>query len=427
MNGLSQQAVEETHPVSKQHSGGVPVIDLSQDTDQLVDQIVHACSTYGFFQVINHDISPNLIQAFRRQNKLYFEDSLSVQEKREKFKRHAGNSRGYFDDEYTKQRKDWKQCLDVGMPGGDRNWHSNNVPDNHPDKACLDGLNQFPTVQDHAELGDFRRIVVQYFEACAELAHQLTVLMEQGLYQRICGTSGTNQSQTNGDVMSFVNQLRDQHTSYLRMNYYPPLTNATSTDKENDQTGPSPLGISPHKDAGYLTVLLQDDDCHSLQVWDTTSGSDGQWTTVHPIPGAFTVNTGDMAQVRSNGLYQAPLHRVLADPHKKRYSAPFFYNPGYQTKVAPVTLGNAKPRYYDILWGYFRAVRFAGDLTSDLGVEDIQIDHFEIDTAQKDETQRALSQHHLEKQKLFAQQVNVQEPFNVDMYRHLLTMTDESQ
>jgi isopenicillin N synthase-like dioxygenase len=58
--------------------------------------------------------------------------------------------------------------------------------------------------------------------------------------------------------------------------------------------------------------------------------------TVHPIPGAITVNTGDMAQIWSNGKYQAPLHRVLTNRNKVRYLAPFFYNPGYETWVEPI-------------------------------------------------------------------------------------------
>ena len=41
-------------------------------------------------------------------------------------------------------------------------------------------------------------------------------------------------------------------------------------------------------------------------------------------------------QVWFNGLYKAPLHRVLADRERVRYSAPFFYNPSYQTMVTPV-------------------------------------------------------------------------------------------
>ena len=87
-----------------------------------------------------------------------------------------------------------------------------------------------------------------------------------------------------------IKSLREQHSSYLRVNYYPKC-------RETGEDGHKPLGISPHKDAGFLTVLLQDDDCHSLQVLK----DDGSWITVHPIKGALTINTGDMAEVWSDG------------------------------------------------------------------------------------------------------------------------------
>lgn len=54
----------------------------------------------------------------------------------------------------------------------------------------------------------------------------------------------------------------------------------------------------------------------------------------------FTVNIGDMMQVLSNGHYKAPLHRVLANLEKDRYSAPFFYNPPFTTDVTPILSPN---------------------------------------------------------------------------------------
>jgi isopenicillin N synthase-like dioxygenase len=43
--------------------------------------------------------------------------------------------------------------------------------------------------------------------------------------------------------------FKPSHTSFLRLNYYPVLPGAAADS----------LGISPHKDAGFLTVLVQDD------------------------------------------------------------------------------------------------------------------------------------------------------------------------
>ena len=199
---------------------------------------------------------------------------------------------------------------------------------------------------------------------------------------------------------AFITALKENHSSYLRMNYYP-----ICGIKDED---PSTLGISPHKDAGFLTVLLQDDDCHSLQ-----AEVDGEWILAHPVPGALTINTGDMAQIWSNGKYKAPLHRVLADQRRKRYSAPFFYNPGYRTFVQPfVAAGSdsSKDNYRKCLWGYFRAVRFAGDLT-DLGVE-IQIDDYE--------KANDIRSAHLDRQDEFYNEGHCDVPFDVEHYENLI-------
>ena len=63
------------------------------------------------------------------------------------------------------------------------------------------------------------------------------------------------------------------------------------------------LGVSRHTDAGALTVLLQDPNPAVTSGLEVYSGSkqdagDGRWVPVTPVPGALTINTGDMLQVR---------------------------------------------------------------------------------------------------------------------------------
>ena len=319
----------------------VQVIDLSTvDETPLVEQVAQACSTVGFFQVINHGVSDSLRQEFREACRQYF--CVMSESIRQAHRRTASNARGFFDDELTKQRLDWKRALDVGVPGS-RDW---TLPDNDPRNGCLDGFNQLPNDE---ELKGFRYTLVKYFSACEELSNRIARLMAAGI-------AGKDKD---GGI---VQDMKENHTSYLRINYYPVYGHEQHITRRESSGEPSPFGISPHKDAGFLTVLLQDDDCHSLQVW-----LDETWQTIIPVKGAFTINTGDMAQIWSNGLYKAPLHRVLTNSHKERYSAPFFYNPGYQSYMKPGG-SHHQPAYHPCLWGYFRAVRFAGDFT-DLGVE----------------------------------------------------------
>lgn len=463
----------------------VPVIDIGplmvEDVDDticknIIQQIVDACTNYGFFQIINHNISYNLIDEFRIQLQYYFED-VPLETKQLLCKRSSTNSRGFFDDELTKQKMDWKQCLDVGMPGS-RDW--NVIPDNDIHNACLDGYNQFPSTD---LLPNFRNTVIQYYNECTTLSHLLTILMAQGIDPNYTFPKNDNvQSKhneeekekqarkvdNNNDNDDIVTALCKNHTSYLRMNYYPicDIEHQQLHDEKKDNGNDSNdsnnneysiLGISPHRDAGFLTILLQDDNCYSLQVLDHKNND---WITIKPIPYALTINTGDMAQIWSNGLYHAPIHRVLTNQYKKRYSAPYFYNPPYNTYIKPMIISNAttvaddipssscskevdeenitiitKPKYHPVLWGYFRAVRFAGDFTN-LGME-IQIDDFEYnntnttlktnDNEDNDNDYVISHNHHMKKQELFSQITNFLEPFDVEKFRTFIIEQNDSK
>jgi isopenicillin N synthase-like dioxygenase len=81
--------------------------------------------------------------------------------------------------------------------------------------------------------------------------------------------------------------------------------------------------------------------------------------------------------VWSNNEYKAPEHRVRASTESERYSAPFFYNPSYETVVTPIITertGRREPDYDPISYRYFRQQRFKGDF-ADAGKE-IQIEDF---------------------------------------------------
>ena len=75
----------------------IPIIDLSNtNTTELVDQLYRACSTWGFFQLINHGISSELLNEFQNAMSNFFALPYDI---KVKLKRNAKNARGYFDDE----------------------------------------------------------------------------------------------------------------------------------------------------------------------------------------------------------------------------------------------------------------------------------------------------------------------------------------
>ncbi len=61
---------------------------------------------------------------------------------------------------------------------------------------------------------------------------------------------------------------------------------------------------------------------------------DGRWQGVQAAPGQFIINFGEMLELWSEGAVKATLHRVKGGA-QERLSVPLFFNPSYDTNVAP--------------------------------------------------------------------------------------------
>ena len=321
-----------------------PVIDISpwlkNRNEKVTQQIRDACSEWGFFQCTGHGIDEQIIQDFDRKCRTFFEDT--PRPSKLAIKRTATNSRGWFDDELTKRRRDWKECFDFGREG----------------RSDIDGENQWPA---DATAPGFREAMETYFAACEELSSSLLSAMAVGL--------GKN-------FDHFKKDMR-KHTSYLRLNYYPVCEQEVAPASHGyEEPEGSWLGINKHTDAGVLTILRQyHDEPSSLQVWQPDRK---QWFCVEPVKEALTINIGDMLQVWSNDQYRAPIHRVLANTRRKRFSAPVFFNPAYDTVIAPID-NTGEPRYEGFTWSEFRRRRFEGDFENQ-GSEEVQIKDWRVPT-----------------------------------------------
>lgn len=324
---------------------GVPVIDASQFLAQgnagmrppqdVIDQIVDACSSWGFFQLVNHGVSQQLLDVHYAAMKQFF--ALPLPEK-EACKRSKDNSMGYFNDEFTKQKLDLKEGLDF------RHTPNPQQPDDHADNYDPQGVNRWPT-----SYPDFKPINQRYFTEMSRISFRLLEVIATGLGLQPTALHGL---------------FAPSHTSFLRLNYYPVTPGAA----------PDSLGISPHKDAGFLTVLVQD-DVAGLQVL-----REGVWHLVQPLPGAFTINVGDMAQVATNDKFFASNHRVLQSSSRPRYSRAFFFNPSHSVDIQPLqveAVGDKVPHYRPINWWEFRSKRYEGDYAN-VG-EEVQIEWYRVE------------------------------------------------
>ncbi|KAH8092297.1 iron ascorbate-dependent oxidoreductase [Aureococcus anophagefferens] len=268
----------------------IPVLDIARlmrgeydETD--VRALGRACASPGFFHVVNHGVPAAVIANFEAAMRDFF--ARQTPEQKRRVKRTATNSRGYADDEFTKRTRDVKEMYDYGhRPRRD-------LPPDAPENVVLDGHNQGSkrVIQRRFNLPDglpgFAGAVEAYYDACARVC--------DGLLRGVAASLDLDPA--------FDGLFGGGHTSYLRMNYYPP--HAGARRRRSKRFGGPRLGVNRHFDAGCLTLLYQDPSCSALQV-------------------------GDMLQVLSNGAYRAPEHRVLASaPGAERFSAPFFYNPAY--------------------------------------------------------------------------------------------------
>ncbi len=331
----------DKHPIAQQGSidDQVPVIDVadlvldssSAAARPAIDAIAQAAQTWGFFQVINHGISTEMIENVWHQTRAMF--ALPTQEKLSVL-RSKDNPWGFYPNELTKNQRDKKEVFDFTREGTD---------------PIYGKSNRWPANQDA-----FKTYMQEYFDACTRLSLTLLEAFCIGL-----------------DLPA--NHMRDDfannHTGFMRLNYYPIEDPMAGLDIEHQPV--ADLGIHHHTDAGALTVLLQD-DVGGLQVY-----KNGYWHNIHPVPGAIVINTGDMMQVWSNDIYQAPIHRVMAMETRKRYSLPFFFNPSATSKVVPLptVVNEERPSHYNpIEWADYRGRRSEGDF-ADYGTE-VQISQF---------------------------------------------------
>jgi isopenicillin N synthase-like dioxygenase len=278
---------------------------------------------------VEHGVAEEEQRAALAQMRAFF--ALPADAKRA-IERTATNPWGYFDRELTKNRRDWKEIWDFG-PACERGPLAGARP-------------QFP-----AALPAFRAAVERWFATC----HALSLRVLDALARALGAPPAELRA-----------AFAPEHTSFLRLNHYPPCPAPAPHDLALDAEGA--LGIRHHTDSGALTVLLHDEH-PGLQL---RRGE--QWALVRPLAGAFVVNLGDIAQVWSNDRWPAPLHRVIAHADRERFSAPYFLNPHGEAVYAPLAsqCGPARPpRYRPIAWAEFRARRAAGDY-ADVG-EEVQI------------------------------------------------------
>ncbi|XP_076883037.1 jasmonate-induced oxygenase 2-like isoform X2 [Bidens hawaiensis] len=267
----------------------IPLIDLAglktgdqTARDTILNEISVACREWGFFQVINHGLSDELVDGAREIWREFFHQSMEVKQK------YANSPKTY--EGYGSR---------LGLQKG----------------AILDWsdyyfLHYLPcSLKDHKKWPEkpasLREIVEEYSKEIVRLGKDLLEAFSINLGYK----EDYLQNKFGGDDIG----------ACLRVNFYPKCPQPDLT-----------LGLSSHSDPGGITFLLPDENVSGLQV-----RRDDQWITVKPAHHAIIVNIGDQLQVISNAIYKSVEHRVIANPDKERVSLAYFYNPRSDLLIHP--------------------------------------------------------------------------------------------
>ncbi|MEM7066228.1 MAG: 2-oxoglutarate and iron-dependent oxygenase domain-containing protein [Cyanobacteria bacterium P01_B01_bin.77] len=115
-----------------------------------------------------------------------------------------------------------------------------------------------------------------------------------------------------------------QGKSILRVLHYPPLAKSGQTRG---------LRAAPHEDINLITLL-----CESTGPGLELLQTDGSWLAIETLPGQIIVDTGDMLQALSNGLFKSTTHRVVNGDlyNTRRFSLPFFVHPRPDFDLTPL-------------------------------------------------------------------------------------------
>ncbi|KAF7051467.1 hypothetical protein CFC21_059702 [Triticum aestivum] len=235
-----------------------------------------ACQDWGFFQLINHSVPDDVVEGMKASIQQFFQLPM---ETKKQFAMERGQLEGYgqlfvFSED---QKLDWADILYLyTQPHESRNtklW---------PDQPA-----------------NFR-----YSGAVKDVSDSLLATMAKNL----------------GLKREAIADKCIRGVQSVRMNYYPPCAQAEKV-----------VGLSPHSDAGLLTLVLQVNHVQGLQI-----KRNNRWLPVKPVPGAFIVNIGDMFEVFTNGRYKSIEHRAVVDPKEERLSVAAFHLPNIHAIISPL-------------------------------------------------------------------------------------------
>ncbi|GLJ41161.1 hypothetical protein SUGI_0852320 [Cryptomeria japonica] len=288
----------------------LPVIDFSkfpQDLDgeelshpqdfPMLARLREACTEWGFFRLVNHGISVELLDKVQNVNR----DLFSMPNE---FKDRATTS-SPLDSYYRGPNHETFNFVEPSKPESLEQMCSKIWPEGNL---------------------SYCETMVTYSLRLSNLAQNITkiILASLGL-----------------DAKAFYHSHFAKCTSRMRINRY-------SSQQKNigEET------LRSHADTGCVTILYQD-DVGGLEI----RSKDGKWFNVKPLSHSFVINLGDSLKAWTNGRYHSADHRVVCKGWIDRMSITFFNSFPMETEIwAPEELVDKDNprRYKPFIFSQFR-------------------------------------------------------------------------
>lgn len=310
----------------------LPILDLARyfnpaERDAFLDQLRTSARDIGFFYLINHGVNDELQRAVQHEARRFF--ALSDEQKQQVAMIHSPHFRGYnrAASEITRGKPDWREQFDIGAERPELL-----LSDNDPRWRRLQGPNLWP-----AEQPELKTTLLDWQKSMTEMAIVLLRAFAEAL--RL-------------PANAFDALYGDKPNEHIKLIRYPGQDNTQGNQ-----------GVGAHKDSGFLSFLLQDEQ-KGLQV----EVSPDHWIDAVPLPGSFVVNIGELLELATNGYLRATVHRVVSPPAgQDRLSIAFFLGAQLDAVVPVYALPEAlsreaqgpesdpqNPLLRDVGWNYLK-------------------------------------------------------------------------
>ncbi|KAG5232015.1 1-aminocyclopropane-1-carboxylate oxidase [Salix suchowensis] len=258
-----------------------PVISMEklhgEERVATMEKIKDACENWGFFELLNHGISHELMDTVERMTKEHYKKCMEQR----------------FEELVASKALEGVQTEITDMDW-ESTFHLRHLPKSN--------IAEVPDLDD-----EYRKVMKEFALKLEKLAEELLDLL--------CENLGLEK----GYLKKALYGSTGSPTFGTKVSNYPPC--------------PKPdlvKGLRAHTDAGGIILLFQDDKVSGLQLL-----KDGQWIDVPPMRHSIVVNLGDQIEVITNGKYKSVEHRVIAQTDGARMSIASFYNPGSEAVIYP--------------------------------------------------------------------------------------------